>query len=65
MSGSVPGLLLCCAGTVCNAAMMCTTGKIMSEKLDVLRLTFYIAPVSCALLLPLFCIREVSAQWQH
>lgn len=61
VSGSVTGLLLCCTGTVCNAAMMSTTGKVMSEKLDVLRLAFYTAPVSCALLLPLFYIREVMA----
>ncbi|KAL0040726.1 hypothetical protein WJX79_003172 [Trebouxia sp. C0005] len=58
VSGSVTGLLLCCAGTVCNAAMMSTAGKVMSEKVDVLRLTFYTAPVSCAVLLPLFLIRE-------
>lgn len=59
VSGSVSGLLLCCAGTVCNAAMMSTAGKVMSEKVDVLRLTFYTAPVSCAVLLPLFLVREV------
>ncbi len=59
VSGSVTGLVLCCAGTVCNAAMMSTAGKVMSEKVDVLRLTFYTAPVSCAVLLPLFLIREV------
>ncbi|KAL3130623.1 hypothetical protein ABBQ38_008017 [Trebouxia sp. C0009 RCD-2024] len=58
VSGSVTGLLLCCAGTVCNAAMMSTAGKVMSEKVDVLRLTFYTAPVSCAVLLPLFLVRE-------
>lgn len=62
VSGSVTGLILCCAGTVCNAAMMSTAGKVMSEKVDVLRLTFYTAPVSCAVLLPLFLIREVSTQ---
>lgn len=39
--------------------MMSMTGKILSEKIDVLRLTFYTAPVSCALLLPTFYIREV------
>ena len=60
VSGSVTGLFLCCTGTVCNAAMMSTTGKVMSEKLDVLRLAFYTAPVSCAILLPLFYIREVT-----
>lgn len=65
VSGSATGLLLCCTGTVCNAAMMSTTGKVMSEKLDVLRLAFYTAPVSCALLLPLFYIREVGASTAH
>ena len=59
VSGSVTGLLLCCAGTVCNAAMMSTAGKVMSEKVDVLRLTFYTTPVSCTALLPLFLAREV------
>ena len=44
---------------VSNAAMMSMTGRILSEKIDVLRLTFYTAPVSCALLLPVFFIREV------
>lgn len=43
---------------VSNAAMMSMTGRMMSEKIDVLRLTFYTAPVSCALLLPVFFIRE-------
>ena len=64
VSGSVTGLVLCCTGTVCNAAMMSTTGKVMSEKLDVLRLAFYTAPVSCAILLPLFYIREVRTTHQ-
>lgn len=59
-SGSMTGVLLCCAGTVCSSAMMSTTGKIMSEKLDVLRLIFYTAPVSCAVLLPLCYIIEVT-----
>ena len=59
-SGSMTGLVLCCMGTVCNAAMISTAGKIMSEKVDVLRLTFYTAPVSCVVLVPLFLLREVS-----
>ena len=57
--GSTPGILLCAAGTVCNAAMMCSMGKIMSEKVDVLRLTFYTAPVSCCVLIPLVSAFEV------
>ena len=43
---------------ISNAAMMCMTGRILGEKIDVLRLTFYTAPVSSACLLPVFCIRE-------
>ena len=47
------------AGTVCNAAMMTTSGRVLSEKLDVLRLTFYTAPVSCLCLLPWYLWQEV------
>ena len=32
----------------------------LSEKLDVLRLAFYTAPISCSVLLPLFIVREVG-----
>jgi len=60
VTGSTAGILLCICGTVCNAAMICTSGKLLSEKMDVLRLAFYTAPVSCAVLLPLFVAREVS-----
>ncbi|DBA98259.1 hypothetical protein WJX77_011419 [Trebouxia sp. C0004] len=56
--GSNAGILFCVCGTVCNAAMICTSGKLLSEKMDVLRLAFYTAPVSCAVLLPLFIARE-------
>jgi len=31
--------------------------------MDVLRLAFYTAPVSCAVLLPLFVVREVSFEF--
>ena len=36
--------------------------QILSEKLDVLRLAFYTAPVSCAALVPVFFLREVGTQ---
>ena len=36
--------------------------QILSEKLDVLRLAFYTAPVSCGALVPVFFLREVGAQ---
>ena len=59
--GSAPHVLRALpVSQVSNAAMMSMTGRILSEKIDVLRLTFYTAPVSCALLLPVFFIREVG-----
>ena len=47
------------AGVLCAAAMMCTAGKMLQEKLDVFQLTFYTAPVSIAVLFPFFIAREV------
>eukprot|EP00891_Asterochloris_glomerata_P001266 jgi/Astpho2/1266/Aster-07111 len=58
VTGSVTGLILCIAALFSNAAMISTTGKVLSEKLDVLRLAFYTAPISCSVLLPLFIVRE-------
>ncbi len=43
-----------------NAAMMSTSGRVLSEKMDVVRLTFYTAPVSCLALTPFFLWREVG-----
>lgn len=51
-----------CVGTFSNAAMMTMSGKVLSEKLDVLRLTFYTSPISCLCLLPFYYFREVCAQ---
>lgn len=34
--------------------MMSTSGRLMSEKIDVLRLTFYTAPISCFILIPFY-----------
>ncbi len=50
---------VCAAGTICNGAMMTFSGKVLSEKLDVVRLTFYTAPVSLCCLAPFFWAREV------
>lgn len=55
-SGKLYAVILCVIGTVCNGAMMTFSGKLMSEKLDVVRLTFYTAPVSLLMLAPL-CIK--------
>lgn len=38
--------------------MMSSIGKLMSEKLDVLRLTFYTAPLTCIVLLPFYFSME-------
>ena len=59
VAGTSSAILLCIIGTLSNAAMMSMTGRLLSEKIDVLRLTFYTAPVSCLLLLPVFLTREV------
>ena len=59
LAGSSGAIMLCITGTVSNAAMMSMTGRLLSEKVDVLRLTFYTAPVSCLLLVPVFLSREV------
>ena len=59
INGSPHGIMLCVVGTVCNAAMMSTSGRLLSEKLDVLRLAFYTAPVSCIALFPFCYSREV------
>lgn len=37
-----------------------TSLQVMSEKIDVMRLTFYTAPISCACLLPFLAAREWS-----
>ena len=60
VNGSPHGIMLCTIGTMCNAAMMSTSGRILSEKLDVLRLAFYTAPVSCIALFPFCYYQEVS-----
>jgi drug/metabolite transporter (DMT)-like permease len=54
VAGSPRAVALCLAGTVSNAAMMTTSGKVLAEKVDVLRLTFYTAPVSLTALVPAF-----------
>ncbi len=48
------------AGMVSNALMMTTSGRVLSERMDCLRLTFYTAPVSCVCLLPFYLLKEVQ-----
>lgn len=52
--GSLAGVASCLVGTICNGLMMAASGRLMSEKMDVLRLTFYTAPVCCFVLVPFY-----------
>lgn len=61
ISGKPHAILFCIIGTVCNGAMMTFSGKLLSEKLDVVRLTFYTAPVSLLCLAPFMVWRELAA----
>lgn len=60
IAGAPHAILFCVMGTVCNGAMMTFSGKLLSEKLDVVRLTFYTAPVSLACLTPFMIWRELT-----
>ena len=44
---------------------MTTSGRVLSEKMDVFRLSFYTAPVSCVALLPFVYLREVRSGGRH
>ena len=59
--GSSWAISLCLMGTISNAGMMSLSGKVLSEKVDVLQLTFYTAPVSFIAILPAFVFREVGS----
>ena len=50
-----------------NAACLSTSGKLLTEKIDVMRLTFYIAPITAFFILPLLLHVEVRrvASAQH
>lgn len=67
--GSVTGkpyaIIFCLVGTVCNGAMMTFSGKVLSEKLDVVRLTFYTAPVSLVCLAPFFWAYERESFYDY
>lgn len=60
VAGKPYAIAFCLVGTVCNGAMMTFSGKLLGEKLDVVRLTFYTAPVSLLCLVPFFCIYELE-----
>ncbi|KAI3431814.1 hypothetical protein D9Q98_010567 [Chlorella vulgaris] len=61
LSGKPYAIAFCMAATICNGGFMTVSSKLMSEKLDVVRLGFYVAPVSLACLLPFFLMYELDA----
>ncbi|KAK9866952.1 hypothetical protein WJX84_004634 [Apatococcus fuscideae] len=63
--GSVTGITIALTSTLSGAAMLSFSGKILSEKLDVLRLTFYTAPVSVGVLVPFFLWQEAARLREH
>ena len=60
-TGNILGISLCTLATAANAAMSCFTGRVMSEKIDALRLTFYMGPPTFCILVPLYFWLEVRA----
>ncbi|CAK0783113.1 hypothetical protein CVIRNUC_006308 [Coccomyxa viridis] len=58
LAGSPSGIGIALASTFCGAAMLNFSGKVLREKMDVLRLTFYTAPVSVGILVPFFLMTE-------
>ena len=50
VDGSLKGILLCLASTLCGAAMLSFSGAVLdqTEKMDPVRLNFYSAPVAIA-----------------
>lgn len=55
------GVVLCIIGTMCNGLAMSSIGKLLTEKLDVLRLTFYTAPLTLFVLVPFYKQLEAPA----
>ncbi|WPT11446.1 Putative sugar phosphate/phosphate translocator [Picochlorum sp. SENEW3] len=60
LSGNPFAIMICMMGTISNALMMTTSGKLMSEKLDIIRLTFYTAPISLVCLSPFVMLMEAQ-----
>ncbi|WPT11487.1 Putative sugar phosphate/phosphate translocator [Picochlorum sp. SENEW3] len=60
IAGKPQGILFCISSTVCSAMMMTFSGKLLSENLEVVRLTFYTAPVSLICLSPFTACVEMA-----
>eukprot|EP00884_Botryococcus_braunii_P009675 jgi/Botrbrau1/18709/Bobra.0386s0035.1 len=59
-NGTLTAINLCILSTLANAACLSTSGKLLTEKVDVLRLTFYISPICAAFILPFTLYFEVG-----
>lgn len=59
MTGKPYAIMICIAGTFCGGAFMTFSSKLLSEKLDIIKLTFYTAPVSVMCLAPFVYMIEV------
>eukprot|EP00242_Pyramimonas_sp_CCMP2087_P007992 CAMPEP_0198197898 /NCGR_PEP_ID=MMETSP1445-20131203/1469_1 /TAXON_ID=36898 /ORGANISM="Pyramimonas sp., Strain CCMP2087" /LENGTH=279 /DNA_ID=CAMNT_0043867317 /DNA_START=233 /DNA_END=1069 /DNA_ORIENTATION=+ len=58
---SSDGIALCVMASISNALMMTISGRVLTQKLDAVRLTFYTAPVSVLVLFPLALYLEWGA----
>jgi drug/metabolite transporter (DMT)-like permease len=63
VDGKFHGVVFCALGTICSATTTIFSCKLLSEKLDVVRLTFYTAPISLVCLLP-FVVRKEWVSFQ-
>lgn len=57
---TVTGIMLCVLGTLSNGFMMSSIGRLLSDKLDVWRLTWYLAPITIVMLLPFYWWLEAA-----
>ena len=58
-SGTLSAVALCILSTLANAACLSFSGKLLTEKIDVMRLTFYISPITGVFTLPALLYIEV------
>ncbi|GAB4821694.1 hypothetical protein N2152v2_008740 [Parachlorella kessleri] len=60
VAGQPIGVVFCMLGTLSSGAMVTFSSKLLSEKLNVLSLAFYTAPVSLLCLLPFVVVYELQ-----
>jgi drug/metabolite transporter (DMT)-like permease len=61
ISGKPEAILFCIMSTLCSAVMMTFSGKLLSEKIGIVSLTFYTAPLSLLCLAPFMVWNELPA----